>query len=155
MIVSDANPLDGRQAFVGQTPNFPARNSVLLDFGDKLAGETIQLRFRVGTDAAAGAAGWDIDNIRFTGITNTPFPRWRVDQSVCAETSGGSEGEPTTSDTASGGYSSSFDAGYGTDSAIDSTSAIDDDGCGCTREAPGRGGWLALLLLGLRRRRRA
>jgi len=154
MIVSDANPLDGRQAFVGETPNFPTRSTVQLDFGDKLAGETIQLRFRVGTDAAAGAPGWDIDNIRFTGITNTPFPRWRVDQSVCAETGGG---EATTdTPTESGASSGITDDGSDTaDSAIDSASAIDDDGCGCTSAAPADGGWLALLLLGLRRRRRA
>src|SRR5262249_42724290 len=48
--------------------------NVSLNLGMQLAGKTVQVRFRIGTDEGSGAAGWDIDNIAFTGITNTPFP---------------------------------------------------------------------------------
>ena len=158
-LASDANPINGRPAFVGQSEGYPTRHTVQLDFGDKLAGETIVLRFRVGTDAAAGAAGWDIDNIGLSGITNTPFPRWQVDQQTCVETGGGDDdsgGTPTTTGTPTGGGPTSDDNDDGgVDSAIDSAGGIDDDGCGCTTgQAPARGSWLALLLLGLRRRTR-
>jgi hypothetical protein len=40
----------------------------------QLAGKTVSVRFRIGTDEGTGAGGWDIDKIAFTGITNTPFP---------------------------------------------------------------------------------
>src|SRR5205807_660049 len=48
------------------------------DFGRKLAGKTILIRFRTGSDEASGSYGWDIDNISFgsrafSSITNTPF----------------------------------------------------------------------------------
>ena len=44
-----------------------------LVFGMALAGKTVQLRFRIGSDQAAGEFGWEIDNIAFSGIDNKPF----------------------------------------------------------------------------------
>ena len=67
------NPLAGREAFSRSSPGFPARSTLTLDFGTALAGETVQLRFRIGTDAAVGAYGWEIDDLAFAGIDNTPF----------------------------------------------------------------------------------
>jgi hypothetical protein len=68
------NPLAGRQAFSGRSPGFPARNLLTLNFGTQFAGKTVQVRFRIGTDAAVAVTGWDIDDIEVSGITNTPFP---------------------------------------------------------------------------------
>jgi hypothetical protein len=137
---------------------------VTLLFGDKLAGQTIFLRFRVGTDSAAGSDGWDIDNIAFTGLTNTPFPQWTVDPGSCdavgtssgesgAESgdSGGTSPGPTTSagDEGTSAASSSSDTG---DTAEQTG---EDSGCGCMSRRPGALELTAplLLLLGLRRRR--
>jgi hypothetical protein len=68
------NPLAGRPAFSGQSPSLPDRDVLRLDFGTRLAGQAVQIRFRIGTDACCNAVGWEIDDIAVTGITNTPFP---------------------------------------------------------------------------------
>ena len=47
------------------------------------AGQTVQIRFRIGTDAAAGAPGWTIDDIAFAGIDNTPFGVVVDEDGVC------------------------------------------------------------------------
>jgi len=67
------NPLEARAVFGASNPAYPARDAVTLDFGDAFAGQTVRLRFRIGTDGAAGGFGWELDNLAFDGITNTPF----------------------------------------------------------------------------------
>jgi MYXO-CTERM domain-containing protein len=96
---STENPLADRPAFAGDSPGYP--NSWLttsLDFGNIFAGKTIKVRFRVGTDAGAGAPGWDIDNISFGGsqfssLTNTPFGGITANAGTCAD--GGTDGGTT------------------------------------------------------------
>lgn len=77
------NPIGGRMAFSGKNPLFPAIDTVTLDFGTQLAGQTFLLRFRIGTDDASGGTGWTINNVAFTGIDNTPFPTQVADQHMC------------------------------------------------------------------------
>jgi len=74
----EPNVLAKRKAWTGQSPGWPSYTRASLDLGNKLAGQTIKLRFRIGTDGGAGAPGWDIDDISFgtsafTSISNTPF----------------------------------------------------------------------------------
>jgi hypothetical protein len=83
LFVGSDNPLGGRQAFVGRNASFPARDTVSLNLGTALAGQTVRIRFRIGTDAASSDIGWEIDNIGFQGITNKPFPAFIADQSKC------------------------------------------------------------------------
>lgn len=154
MIASDVNPINGRPAFVDQSPGYPARQKTELDFGLALAGKTALLRFRIGTDGAAGGPGWQLDNFDFSGITNTPFPVWIPDQTACAGETDGSGGESE-----SGGAT---DSATGTDSATDSATSgdggLDEGGCGCTAAprglAPLAAPWLAFIGLGALRRRR-
>jgi len=55
-----------------------------MDFGTQLAGGNVRLRFRAGSDAGAASDGWDIDDVRVSGIDNTPFNALVEDQpSVC------------------------------------------------------------------------
>lgn len=77
------NPLAGRNSFVGSNPSYPATDTITLDFGTQLAGKTFQLRFRIGTDEAASAPGWDLNDVAFTGIVGTPFPAQVVDNGSC------------------------------------------------------------------------
>jgi MYXO-CTERM domain-containing protein len=77
------NPLVGRAAFAGTSPGYPALQPLTLDFGQTLAGNSVILRFRVGTDSSAGAAGWDIDAIQASGIVNQPFRAVVSDQTPC------------------------------------------------------------------------
>ncbi|HRI72008.1 MAG TPA: M36 family metallopeptidase, partial [Polyangium sp.] len=80
---NSGNPLGGRQAFVGQSAGYPAKTTKTLDFGTALAGQTVRFRFRIATDAGAGAPGWDIDNIKVQGVTNTPFSSVTQDAGIC------------------------------------------------------------------------
>ncbi len=81
--ISD-NPLGDRQGFVGQNAAWPGFNTLNLDFGNALAGKSFKLRFRIGTDPAAGAYGWEIDDINVTGATNKPFSSIVEDATSCA-----------------------------------------------------------------------
>ena len=78
------NPLSDRRAYSGTNPSAPDADAVVLDFGSVLAGETVQLRFRVGTDQARGAPGWEIDDITVSGVTGPSFPAYVGDASNCA-----------------------------------------------------------------------
>lgn len=67
------NPLAGRLAFVSTSAGYPAMTTLSLDLGTALAGQTVRIRFRIGSDQGTSAAGWDVDDITLGGITNTPF----------------------------------------------------------------------------------
>jgi MYXO-CTERM domain-containing protein len=77
------NVLRNRQGYVGTSQSWPALEKVTIDLGTSLAGKTIQVRFRIGTDDAAGGAGWSVDDISFQGITNKPFSALVDDGSSC------------------------------------------------------------------------
>jgi MYXO-CTERM domain-containing protein len=126
-IKSDANPINGRDAFVDKNAAWPAMEPASLDFGMQFAATEVQLRFRIGTDAAAGGPGWDIDNLSFSGIANTPFPSWTVHQGLCFEpgdTTGGdtSGGDTSGGETSGGETSLSGSSGEPGDTTGDDTS---------------------------------
>jgi uncharacterized protein (TIGR03382 family) len=77
------NPLQGRRAFVGTSAGFPTFSAATLNLGTAYAGQTVHIRFRVGTDEAVGATGWLLDDLAFTGITNTPFTTLVAEDGVC------------------------------------------------------------------------
>ncbi|MDP2269894.1 MAG: myxosortase-dependent M36 family metallopeptidase [Archangium sp.] len=77
------NPLNGRAAYTGRSPGYPAFTTTTVDLGTTFAGQTVRVRLRIGADQASAGAGWDVDSIAFTGITNTPFPRLIADQANC------------------------------------------------------------------------
>jgi hypothetical protein len=83
LFTGSGNPLGGRKALVGQSASFPARDKLTLDLGSAFAGQTVRLRFRIATDAAAGDFGWELDSLSFQGITNLPFPKLVADRSKC------------------------------------------------------------------------
>ena len=83
LFVGSGNPLGGRRAFVGRSALFPARDHFTLNLGAAFAGQTVRIRFRIGTDEAAADYGWEIDNIAIQGITNLPFSEFIADLSTC------------------------------------------------------------------------
>jgi len=83
LFVGSGNPLGGRQARVGTNASWPAPDTLTLNLGMALAGQTIRIRFRIGTDAAVGDFGWQLDNLSFEGITNTPFATLVADATPC------------------------------------------------------------------------
>ncbi|MBA3819825.1 MAG: M36 family metallopeptidase, partial [Deltaproteobacteria bacterium] len=90
------NALGARMAFTGKNAAHPLTDTLTLDLGTQLAGAQLQLRFRVGTDDAVGAPGWEIDDVVMTGIVGTPFPSQVADATSC-------DGEPPTPDDEDGG----------------------------------------------------
>lgn len=79
-----SNPLETRNAFANTSAGYPNFIQEMIDFGTSHMGQTIQIRFRVGCDLNTVAIGWDVDNIEFVGIVETPFTD-NVDESeVCA-----------------------------------------------------------------------
>ena len=66
------NPLAGRMAWSGASgPGVPngtgAYQDTVVNLGPNVNGQTIKLRFRMGTDEAVGRPGWRIDNISIVG----------------------------------------------------------------------------------------
>ncbi|WP_438013583.1 M36 family metallopeptidase [Sorangium sp. So ce315] len=83
-ITSEAgNPLGRRRAYVGESPSWPELDQVAVDLGRTFAGKTVRVRFRVGTDEAAGDTGWELDDIGFAGVTNKPFATVAPDTASC------------------------------------------------------------------------
>lgn len=79
------NPLEGRAGFVdfGGTIIDGAPESI--SFGTALAGSSVQLRFRVGTDAAVGEVGWIVDDVTVTGATAPVFSSAVAENGVCLQ----------------------------------------------------------------------
>jgi len=75
LFVGSQNPLGGRRAFTRASAGYATGVFVpqAIDFGTNLANQTVLLRFRIATDAGVGAPGWELDDLVFTGLTNTPF----------------------------------------------------------------------------------
>ncbi len=78
-----SNPLRGRQAFVQQSANYPAFEAATVNLGRQYAGRTVKFRFRIGSDDAAAAKGWEVDDVNFAGITNKPFTMVVNDPNSC------------------------------------------------------------------------
>jgi MYXO-CTERM domain-containing protein len=152
LIPDSGNPLADRLAYTAESAGYPTRQDVSFDLGTSLAGQTVQVRFRIGSDGFIGAPGWDIDDIGFEGIVDPPFPATVPDEEcegVPLPDAGpggpdGGEGAPD----GGGGGGGGGDGGDGGDG---------DDGCGCRAGdgSPSATGLLLLLaLVPLRRRRR-
>ena len=135
MFAEALNPLGGRPGYVAQSEGYPAMAAVSIDFGTQLAGEDVIVRFRLGTDVLTGAPGWDVDNVTFDGIENSPFTSLVDDAAAC----GGGDDD-------------------GADGGSDGDGDDDDEGCGCRSggsSAPlGVLLYAAVLLPFMRRRRR-
>ncbi len=73
------NVLANREAFSGYNASWPALEQLVLDFGIALAGSVVEVRFRIGTDQAGDAEGWEIDRFEVAGIDDSPFPERAAD----------------------------------------------------------------------------
>lgn len=78
----------GHPGFVNanENPNSPVLEHIVVDFGVKLAGKNVLLRFRETSDQSTGVIGWVVDNIAFTGVTNKPFSATVPNAGVAART---------------------------------------------------------------------
>ncbi|HSB28084.1 MAG TPA: hypothetical protein VLE19_09515, partial [Pyrinomonadaceae bacterium] len=79
LTTTSGNPLGGRRAYTGDR----ALEMVNVNLGTTYSSKAVRIRFLIGTDEAVGSFGWEIDNVAFTGITNTPFPAVIADTTSC------------------------------------------------------------------------
>jgi hypothetical protein len=59
-----SNPLGGRMAWSGNSGGYI---TTVVNLGPNVNGQTIKLRWRMGTDLFSAAPGWRIDSLVFTG----------------------------------------------------------------------------------------
>ncbi len=121
------NVLNGRKAWGGNSAGYPAFVDVSLDLGTQLAGKTVKVRFRAGSDDGGSSTGWDIDNLKFGGITNTPFGTI-VDNAVACPTPDGGTGSPDSGTPADSGSDSGGTSGDGGFVSQDSGTSTSDSG---------------------------
>ena len=72
-----------RRAFVSRSAGWPNFTAASIDLGTTYANQQVRIRFRIGGDESTGAPGWDIDNIAFGGLTNTPFTSLVAQAGMC------------------------------------------------------------------------
>ncbi|MDP3237855.1 MAG: M36 family metallopeptidase [Myxococcales bacterium] len=84
MPAQTSNPLRGRRGYVGQSPNYPTFNTERVELGTTYANQMVRVRFRIGSDDAAAAKGWEVDDIEFTGLTQLPFTSVAPDPNTCS-----------------------------------------------------------------------
>lgn len=77
------SPLAGRAGWGGRSAGYPAFVPFSVTLGSAFANQTVQVRFRVGTDDGTGAPGIDLDDFVFTGLANTPFTRRVAHRGQC------------------------------------------------------------------------
>ena len=71
-----------KPAFVNRNTGWPLFVTATFNLGTTYAGQTAQIRFRIGADDTTGAPGWDIDNVSITGA-NTPFTALVPETGTC------------------------------------------------------------------------
>lgn len=134
------NPLKGRKAFVFRSAGYPEFTSVKVDLGTTYAGKTVLVRFRSGTDEGTASGAWEVDDIGFEGITNTPFASRVGDETACGTGPNPDAGIEPSADTPSG------------------KDVIEGGACGCEVQGqqPSRAPWLlSIFAIGLLARGRA
>jgi hypothetical protein len=62
---------------------WPAFTTLALNPVAGYSNQDVLVRFRIGADSSTGAPGWDIDDIAFTGLANTPFTSLVPNAGVC------------------------------------------------------------------------
>lgn len=124
-----SNPLAGRNAYARRNAAWPNTNNVSLSLGNQFAGQTIKIRFRIGTDFVVrtpGTQGWFIDSITANNLTNFPFNSIVQDPLGCALCAGVlcNDGNPCTNDSCNMATSTCVFT-----NVVNGTSCNDGNGC--------------------------
>jgi len=91
LFTGSGNPLSGRNAYSGQSAGYPGFSVVNVDLGTAYQGQTVRVRFRIGTDAGVGANGWRIASLTFDNLVAPPFMDLGANAVDCTPVSVGPE----------------------------------------------------------------
>ncbi len=69
--VGYTNPLAARPAWCFESPGYPAYITTTVSLPPSAAGQTIKLRWRIGSDSSAASVGQDVDSIAIEDPVNT------------------------------------------------------------------------------------
>ena len=81
-----SNPIGSRQAWGGSSGGYV---TTVANLGPNVVGQTIKLRFRMGSDTIVSATGWRIDNVVVSGGIVCCLSAPTVDSAVSRKTHGG------------------------------------------------------------------
>jgi hypothetical protein len=79
------NPFAGQAAWVNRSAGYPSWVQTVVNLGTAFAGQSVYLRFHFGSDPGFPATGWEIDDLRATGIDNLPFQQVVPDRALCVQ----------------------------------------------------------------------
>ncbi|MEO6565081.1 MAG: hypothetical protein ABIO63_03515, partial [Casimicrobiaceae bacterium] len=80
------NPYAGKPAYVRTNASYPAQDTVTVDLGAAYRGKTVLIAFISATDHQNNPVefiGWELDDLAFSNIINTPFDRTSADAGAC------------------------------------------------------------------------
>lgn len=83
LVAGGTNPLNGRPAWTG-TQAVSQHVTIVRAIAP---GSTVRFRFRTGADDNTAGSGWNIDNIAFSGVVETPFATLTADTGCVVPTS--------------------------------------------------------------------
>jgi hypothetical protein len=97
--IYNGNPLGNgstRRGFVNVIANYPAMTTRTISFPASLNGKTVRVRFGVGSDDGGHLYGWDLDDISFGGLTNSPFSGVTANSGTCVSVTASSGSDQST-----------------------------------------------------------
>jgi hypothetical protein len=83
---ASTNPFAGKAAWTNTSTGWPAYTGVTVDMGTTYANKDVRIRFRAASDENTGRQGWEISDMTFNGLTNTPFGSFVAHNEVCTST---------------------------------------------------------------------
>jgi len=86
LFTESGNPLAGRAAFVADSTGYPEFTTTELDLGSQYGGQEVLIRFRIASDTGTSSTGWDIDDLRVSGVAEPPFDAVVPQSETCSET---------------------------------------------------------------------
>src|SRR6185295_5730661 len=77
LIGGTQNPHRGNPAWVGTSPSYPQMLLQNVDLGTTYAGKKVRIAWVIGVDSNATGPGWELDDIKITGLAPGKDKPWR------------------------------------------------------------------------------
>ncbi len=78
------NVLANLPAWTGLSAGWPAYMNTAVDLGTTYANQDVRIRLRATADGGGGRQGWEVSDMSFVGLTNTPFGTVTTHNEACS-----------------------------------------------------------------------